>query len=198
MASIASLVLPVPTPGSLKWLVKHGNTDSITLGKHAATAPSCVGWLRPSHSHSPSTPSDRVKLFLLSGGQGPSVSTSALNRAHRNPPKPLLPPRLSLLWYLSLSAVPPLPVSWHTVTPLIEIINQTGQIRLQIQINDAPRRPPPFLQRPALLTALPSPSSSFYLIHPRCHAYPSGSAFVQTVGAYYCFIDINNWPYLRG
>lgn len=32
--------------------------------------------------------SDRVKLFLLSGGQGPSVSTSASNRAHRNPPTP--------------------------------------------------------------------------------------------------------------
>ncbi|KAI4820274.1 hypothetical protein KUCAC02_028258, partial [Chaenocephalus aceratus] len=52
---------------------------------------------------STSTPSDRVKLFLLSGGQGPSVSTSALNRAHRNPPKTSAPsPALSPLAQINL------------------------------------------------------------------------------------------------
>lgn len=56
MASMTSLTLPWPGLGSLKWLVKHRNIDSITLGKHAATAPCCVGWLAGRFSSSPGHP----------------------------------------------------------------------------------------------------------------------------------------------
>lgn len=96
---------------SLKWLVKRRNTD---LKSPPANSPlllgivldgSQVGAVAPRRTAPPCAPvrpllrsmwalralSDRVKLFLPSGGQGPSVSTSASNRAHRNPPHPISP-----------------------------------------------------------------------------------------------------------
>lgn len=152
-------------------------------------------------------PSDRVKLFLLSGGQGPSVSTSALNRAHRNPPS--LPNQdwnsaLSPLAQVQINLVPlsfslfPFSISWHTVTPLIEIINQTGQIRLQIKINYAWQpslRSPDFCRNQRYWQAFYS--LILFLINPRCPVQPAGWTFRQTVDVYYCFIDINK-SYLQG
>lgn len=158
--------------------------------------------------------SDRVKLFLLSGGQGPSVSTSALNRAHRNPHHHPPHPSLTRAEALSLSSSPGpnkpgsslsfslfhLSISWHAVTPLIGIINQTGQIRLQIKIN-YPEHPPlrhlHFCSKASLLTGLLPP----HLLN-KSKMSTAGSRLKtwtlwQTVGVHYCFIDINNSPYLQ-
>lgn len=93
-----------------------------------------------------------------------------------------------------------LSISWHAVTPLIGIINQTGQIRLQIKIN-FPEHPPlrhlHFCSKASLLTGLLPP----HLLN-KSKMSTAGSRLKtrtlwQTVGVHYCFIDINNSPYLQ-
>lgn len=66
-----------PGRGSLKWLVKHRNIDSIILGKHATTAPRCVGWLaawvRPLAILCPFYPKSRNPMPCSAASCEPSV-----------------------------------------------------------------------------------------------------------------------------
>lgn len=119
-------------------------------------------------------PSDRVKLFLLSGGQGPSVSTSALNRAHRSPPSlpnqswnsALSPslrwPQPKQTWYLARSLFFLSPSPGTLSFPSSKSLIRLGRLDVQNKINyiqQPPLRSPNFCSNPLFDTS-PPPSSS--------------------------------------
>lgn len=184
MASITSLTLLRVHPRSLKWLVKHRNTDSITP-QHCVGW--LVGWLCPSpgcHPHPCSTPCSTAacepsvlwviesscscwaEVRVLQSAPQPwtehtgipqSLPNLGWNSAPSLPLSPLVQLQINLA-LLSLSLFP-FSISWHTVTPLIKIINQPGRIRPRIKINYTQQ--PPLRSPINAATHSPAPPSTF-------------------------------------